>query len=269
MQLLQTTSLDCGTTEHGSVSHVNNNYVKSVETMRTVIRFRLLLILPLLLYCFTACTASRPEKIPGYPNPYKVFNRWYQPIPSAKGFSQTGTASWYGKKFHGRKTANGEIYNMYALTAAHKTLPLGTWLYVENTENGKTVKVRVNDRGPFVGERIIDLSYKAALAIDMTGNGTATVKIRAIGKPVAKTGKKKKNVIENGLFSAQAGSFSDKANAERFMAELSEVYNDVYVRANAGVYKVRVGRYSSREKAVTMKETLKKDGFKAFIVQDE
>ncbi len=238
--------------------------------MHTVFKFKVILLFSLLVYLTTACIQSRPNRIPGYPNPYKVFNIWYQPIPSAEGFSQTGRASWYGKKFHGRKTANGETYNMYALTAAHKTLPLGTWLHVENLENGKDIKVRVNDRGPFVGQRIIDLSYKAAVGIDMTGNGTARVRIKAIDKPVNKKqdlAESKPAVIEN--YSTQVGSFSEKINAERFSSELSQIYKDVHLTLENGVYKVRVGRYPLRKDADKTKEKLKMAGYTVFIVQEK
>jgi rare lipoprotein A len=106
---------------------------------------------------------------------------WYQPLPHARDFRQRGEASWYGRDFHGRQTASGEIYDMYAMTAAHKTLPLGTYVRVQNRDNNKTVDVRVNDRGPFVRGRIIDLSYTAAHKIGVVGPGTAAVEIAALG----------------------------------------------------------------------------------------
>lgn len=235
--------------------------------MQIVLKLKTGLLFFLLLYCTTACIESRPTRIPGYPKPYKVFNKWYQPIPSAKGYTQTGRASWYGKKFHGKKTANGEIYNMHALTAAHKTLPLGTWLHVENLENGKEVTVRVNDRGPFVGKRIVDLSYKAARKIDMTGNGTARVKIKAINKPVVEKRDRTASVSVAGLFSVQVGSFSEKTNAEGFSRRLSNIYKGVHIILENNVYKVRVGRYAFRKEAERMKETLKTAGYTVFIAQ--
>lgn len=112
--------------------------------------------------------------------PYTVRNKHYTVLKSAKGFTQTGTASWYGKKFHGHLTANGEIYNMYSMSAAHKSLPLPTYLKVTNLANNKSVIVRANDRGPFHEDRIIDLSYSAAYKLDMLKTGTAQVKITAI-----------------------------------------------------------------------------------------
>ena len=129
----------------------------------------------------TGCAASTPQQPAAKKHPvyepakpqtqtrkpatqksYKVMGKWYHPVAQSDGFTQKGKASWYGKKFHGRKTANGERYDMYGLSAAHKTLPLGTWVRVNNRDNDRTLDVRLNDRGPFVRGRIIDLSYGAA-----------------------------------------------------------------------------------------------------------
>ncbi len=111
---------------------------------------------------------------------YQVFGKFYQVLPSADGYEATGTASWYGKKFHGHLTSNGEVYDMYAFSAAHKALPLPTYLQVTNVANNKSVIVRVNDRGPFHQDRLIDLSYSAAYKLGMLSQGTAKVKIEAI-----------------------------------------------------------------------------------------
>ena len=115
--------------------------------------------------------------LPPTQRPYKVFGVWYYPLPSAAGFVEEGRASWYGPGFHGRLTSNGESYDMHALTAAHKTLPLGTHVKVTRTDNGRSVVVRLNDRGPFVDERIIDLSRAAAQQLGMIGPGTAPVRL--------------------------------------------------------------------------------------------
>ena len=137
-----------------------------------------------------SCATPRPEvpsrepaviaALPPTQRPYNVFGVWYYPIPSSQGFVEQGYASWYGPGFHGKKTSNGESYDMHALTAAHKTLPLGTLVKVTRTDTGKSVVVRLNDRGPFVAGRIIDLSNSAAHAIDMIGSGTAPVTIEAL-----------------------------------------------------------------------------------------
>lgn len=121
-----------------------------------------------------------PKSRGGNKSNYQVRGKNYHVLDSAHGFTQTGTASWYGNKFHGHLTSNGEIYDMYSMSAAHKNLPLPTYLKVTNLSNHKTVIVRVNDRGPFHQDRIIDLSYSAAYKLDMLKSGTARVKIEAI-----------------------------------------------------------------------------------------
>lgn len=114
------------------------------------------------------------------PPSYVVFGQRYFPIASAEGYRERGVASWYGGKFHGRRTSNGEVYDMHGLTAAHKTLPLPTWVRVTNLRNGSSVVVRVNDRGPFVKNRLIDLSYEAARQLDMLAAGTTLVEVEAL-----------------------------------------------------------------------------------------
>ncbi|MBA6389359.1 septal ring lytic transglycosylase RlpA family protein [Colwellia sp. BRX10-3] len=122
--------------------------------------------------------AEKPSR--GGNKNYQVFGKHYQVLKSAENFSQTGTASWYGRKFHGHLTSNGEIYDMYAMSAAHKNLPLPSYLKVVNNSNGRSVIVRVNDRGPFHQSRIIDLSYSAAYKLDMLKTGTANVTVTVI-----------------------------------------------------------------------------------------
>ena len=125
-----------------------------------------------------------PKKEPitraGNKNPYQIFGKTYVLLPSAKGYSEEGIASWYGRKFHGRKTANGEIYDMYKMTAAHTTLPIPTFVRVTNLDNGRQIVVRVNDRGPFHGGRIIDLSYAAAKKLGYDTKGTARVRVEVV-----------------------------------------------------------------------------------------
>lgn len=113
-------------------------------------------------------------------NPYNIMGQWYYPVSQSDGFREKGIASWYGKDFHAKDTANGERYNMYAYTAAHKTLPLPTYVRVTNLQNGKTLVVRVNDRGPFVAGRVIDLSYASAVALGVDIQGTAPVLLEAL-----------------------------------------------------------------------------------------
>ena len=112
--------------------------------------------------------------------PYQIFGQWYYPISTSDGFTERGIASWYGPGFHGNKTANGETYNKHDYTAAHPTLPLPTYVRVTNLQNGRSLVVRVNDRGPFARGRVIDLSYASAKALDMVGSGTAPVYVEAM-----------------------------------------------------------------------------------------
>lgn len=124
----------------------------------------------------------REEPLSAYGNnpEYEVLGTVYRPMADAEGYEEEGTASWYGEEFQGRPTSSGELYDMYAMTAAHRTLPLPTYVEITNLENGKRVVVRVNDRGPFHGGRLIDVSYAAAHRLDMVGHGTARVRIRAL-----------------------------------------------------------------------------------------
>ena len=156
---------------------------------------------------------------------YKVFGKPYKVLTSAQGFEQTGTASWYGKKFHGHLTSNGEIYDMYTMSAAHKNLPLPTYLKVTNTANNKSVIVRVNDRGPFHQSRIIDLSYSAAYKLDMLKTGTAHVKITAITDFDKKTGKvinrveKRVDKSVSAVISSTASTPANMDNKKQFSAQ--------------------------------------------------
>lgn len=141
--------------------------------------------------------------------PYTIAGKRYYPTVAHVGDTQRGIASWYGPKFHARKTSNGEIYNMYASTAAHKTLPMNTMVRVDNLENGKSTIVRVNDRGPFITGRIIDLSNKAAHEIEMVAKGTAKVKITVLGfnAKIARTAQEKQETATVGKYYVQVGAF--------------------------------------------------------------
>jgi len=252
--------------------------------MRFSIAGRWLAVCGLFLFSVYGCASvappPSPEKVPpGYPKPYKVMGKWYQPAPHARGFVQQGKASWYGEKFHGRKTASGEIYNMYAMTAAHKTLPLGTHVRVQNLENNREIEVRINDRGPFVRHRIIDLSYTAAKKIEIIGPGTALVKIVALGSGPLSGTKTPTRPSEDstdyytGNFTIQVGAFSDRKNAERLLTKLDQIYKNAHISDyNNGFetfYRVRVGNCSTLEAAASYEEILIKNGFKdAFIIAE-
>jgi len=161
-------------------------------------------------------------RIPATQRPYQINGRTYYPLPSAQGFEEHGVASWYGADFHGRQTSCGETYNMHGLTAAHKTLPMDTWLLVKNLENDREVTVRVNDRGPFSKERILDLTRTAADALGFIGKGTAQVRITALGEAEISSagGITSERFLSHpdfqaGEFYVQIGSFIDENNARR------------------------------------------------------
>ena len=227
-----------------------------------------------------ACgTAPPPQAPPGYPRPYRVMGKWYQPIPDARGFRQHGTASWYGDDFHGKRTSNGETYDMNALTAAHKTLPLGTMVGVKHLENGREIKVRINDRGPFVRDRVIDLSARAAKEIGIFNSGTGPVEIVALGKPESGVGAPPQTgsyVAPNyfsGNFTIQVGAFSDRSNAERLAQSLSKTYKNVHISeyfdGRSTFYRIRLGRTNDLEEATQYEAYLIENGFtQAFVVAE-
>lgn len=181
----------------------------------------------------------RPEPRSRYGNGpvYEVLGKRYTVMPSSSGYQERGVASWYGKKFHGNLTSNREPYDMYAMTAAHKTLPLPTYARVRNLSNNRSVIVRINDRGPFVHNRIIDLSYAAAIKLDMIKDGTSLVEVTAISfdqptgdkptrastpasAPPTRTGMSPPPRSDNRIY-VQVGAFGDRSNAERRLGALS------------------------------------------------
>lgn len=236
------------------------------------IRIVLLFLLGAFFYLISGCASTYeppPKRPAGYPKPYKVFGKWYQPLPDSKGFRQRGIASWYGKDFHGKKTSNGERYDMYAMTAAHKTLPLGTYVRVHNLENDLQVEVRINDRGPFVRGRIIDLSYSAAKQIGIVGPGTASVEVVAMGTPVATDGGTGRSYVQgdyySGNFTYQVGAFANRSNAERLKRTLDKKYRNAHItvfdRGDQVFYRVRVGKFTNLEEAVKHELVLIEDGY--------
>jgi peptidoglycan lytic transglycosylase len=184
------------------------------------------------------------------------------------GYRETGVASWYGKQFHGRPTANGEIYNMYGLTAAHRLMPLGTVVRVTDRENGRSVTVKVNDRGPFIHGRILDLSYGAAKHLGMVESGTAPVAIEVIALP------EEFDRFGGGLYTVQVGAFSAQQNARYLAGQLSRKYADVYlvtVRTNQNtVYRVRVGLFNGEGPALRMADRLsEEENLDAFVTRKD
>jgi rare lipoprotein A len=183
----------------------------------------------------------------------------------SRGGLQTGEASWYGPDFHGKPTSNREIYDMFDMTAAHNTLSFGTRVMVTNLNNGRSVVVRINDRGPFVGERIIDVSYAAARLLDMVGSGVVPVRLevlngpRSVPSPVPR-------------YSVQVGSFIDKQNALALETRLKMSYRSVYVSEfrtpNQVYYRVRL-RAADRAEADKLAQRLYEDGFRVLILEDD
>ena len=217
----------------------------------------------------------RPEPRSRYGNGpvYEVLGKRYTVMPSSSGYQERGVASWYGKKFHGNLTSNRETYDMYAMTAAHKTLPLPTYVRVRNLRNNKSIVVRVNDRGPFVHNRIIDLSYAAAIKLDMIKDGTSLVEVTAINfdkptgdrpvrRPVggpsgpiaaeaaptggAQASSGREQARSYNQIYVQVGAFGDKSNAERRLGALSLAgIKDAFIHEERSpdrvLYRVRIG----------------------------
>lgn len=192
---------------------------------------------------------------PGNPPFYEVFGRRYHVLSTSDGFRERGVASWYGPDFHGKPTSGGEIYDMHAMTAAHKTLPIPTWVEVTNLSNGRQVIVRVNDRGPFVDDRVIDLSYRAAQELDMIGHGTARVQVRALGAPVGGS----RDAVSAPVLAQNPPSRSSGSSDSGFSLISSANAASAEQRDN-GLY-VQVGAYSSRDNALGMVSRLKQSGF--------
>jgi rare lipoprotein A len=162
---------------------------------------------------------AEPRSAHGNPPFYDVLGRRYFVLVAADGYSERGVASWYGPTFHGGNTSSGEPYDMYGMSAAHKTLPLPTYVRVTNLRNGKSVVVRINDRGPFVANRLIDLSYTAAAKLDMLREGTTLVEVRALTPGVPDTLTRSSAVPPAELY-VQAGAFAEEQNAQRLLERL-------------------------------------------------
>ncbi|GIU74531.1 MAG: hypothetical protein KatS3mg004_1618 [Bryobacteraceae bacterium] len=183
------------------------------------------------------------------------------PLP---GWTETGLASWYGHPYHGRPSSSGEIYDMDQLTAAHRTLPFGSIVEVKNLDNGRTVTVRINDRGPFAEGRIIDLSRAAARQIGLIGPGTALVRIQLLGYADPEAAR------APALYTIQAGAFADRRNAERFQQKLRRQYEPVDIVASVSspvVHRVYVGRFGDLREAEAAAARLRREVQDVFVVR--
>jgi len=266
----------------------------------------LLLLGSLLLGLMGGCAIHKaPPSMPGHAHaklpdgkggihktgsPYNVGGRWYKPMPYENGYDETGVASWYGRDFDGKRTANGEIYDMHALSAAHKTLPLPTLVRVTNLENGRSVIVRVNDRGPFVKDRLIDLSYAAAKALGYERNGTTHVRVQSLELPppskqesLAMGAKLKAadhpnrvHVSSPALLSApataatgkifiQLGAFSSQDNAIRLQRQLKSSFDAIHIVPvhldEKTLYRVRIGPFKDMVNIEQTVVSLQRHGF--------
>jgi len=224
--------------------------------------------------------ATTPSKR-GNPPSYVVFGKRYYVLDSSEGFVQRGIASWYGTKFHGRSTSSGEIYNMHAMTAAHKTLPIPVYVHVKNLDNGRSAVVKVNDRGPFITGRIIDLSYAAAKKLGVDGPGTANVEIRVLSKGEDKPTSVVRSIpldtdLEEDLpLFIQMGSFANQLNATNLMQNLlaadeKAVKISELETADGLLYRVRIGPLFDIDEANAVLSRLRDKGFQTahVVVQD-
>lgn len=224
--------------------------------------------------------AAIPDAVPkveprsdyGNPSTYTVEGRTYHVLHSSRGYVKRGVASWYGTKFHNQRTSSGEAYDMYAMTAAHKTLPLPTFVQVTNLRNGKKIIVKVNDRGPFLHNRLIDLSYAAAAKLGMLATGTAPVEVRAIDpKAYARRRREKARRHAHAPSYAlylQVGAFSDRRNAEQLRAHLNYIAADkvhitpARVNDRRKIFRVRIGPLPDVDRADSLAHKLSRHGIK-------
>ena len=185
--------------------------------------------------------------------------------PTVKaGYTEKGIASWYGPGFDGRQTANGETYDMWAMTAAHKTLPFDSMVEVHNLDNGQRTTVRINDRGPFIRGRIIDLSRAGAEAIEMVGPGVARVKIRVVSGPATS---RTARAPRGGSFQVQAGAFRDPVRARGLVRALEQDYPGARVRSHDGWHRVEIGPFDDRGEAERAVRDLRQYGVEAVVKQ--
>jgi rare lipoprotein A len=208
--------------------------------------------------------AKRSTSVEPQPRPSATPPRRSKPadIAAPGSYVEEGNASWYGPPFHGRKASNGEIYDMNKLTAAHRTLPFDSIVRVTNLNNGKSTTVRITDRGPFVDNRIIDLSKAAAQEIESIGPGVVPVRIEVISGPDP----------YSGFFTVQVGAFKEKGNADRLKERLSATYSPIFIQQavldEGTFYRVRVGRVSGEADAQRLKDTLRdSEGFSPMVLR--
>lgn len=218
-----------------------------------------------------ATPKEEPLSPSGNPESYEVFGTTYRILPTSRGYREVGYASWYGKDFHGKRTSSGTPYNMYAYSAAHKTLPIPTYVKVTNLENGRSLVLRVDDRGPFVKNRIIDLSYTAAKELDLIQKGTAKVEVVALPpyqhlknpkahpteQAIQTPPSAPNTAVEGGRYYVQLGSFKERGNAEAFMNTMAATLGrPTEVHYSRGLHRVVIGSYATHNEAKAAAERL-------------
>ncbi|MGC8718546.1 MAG: septal ring lytic transglycosylase RlpA family protein [Thermodesulforhabdaceae bacterium] len=238
---------------------------------------------------FLNSCSTKPQHVPPAPartyppwaKPYCVQGKCYFPLLSADGYVEEGIASWYGPQFHGKRTSSGEVFDMNGLTAAHKTLPLGTYVKVTRLDTGRWIIVRINDRGPFVGDRIIDLSRRAAEELGMLPNGTARVRIEALQPAtlIQYAQNQYRWVPEpvpspwRGRFEIQVAAFENKQNAERFGKSIRLRYPDAgiepYYFREKLLYRVKIGMFDDLHKARAVLEQIRSEFPDAFVIAQD
>jgi rare lipoprotein A len=211
--------------------------VRSLRSTRRAVTRALLLIVCL---GFFACASPRA------------------PEPAKPKVVERGLASWYGAKFHGRLTANGEVYDMHEMTAAHKELPFDTLVEVRNLDNGRSVRVRINDRGPFIRGRVIDLSYAAAQQVGLVGPGVARVELAIVPAP---------RTTPAPVYTVQLGAFEDAYRANAFRQRLENQEIDARVRTDGGWHRVQAGEFANRADAEAARRFLARQGWTALVVR--
>lgn len=247
--------------------------------MVTAQRFLFFLLGLLLVLLLSAC-ASRstpvvrvvdtPEtrELPGWQRPYEVDGVRYYPLRDHQGYRERGIASWYGRDFHGLKTSNGEVYDMYGISAAHKTLPMGTLVQVTHLGNGKQIQVRINDRGPFAAGRIIDLSYGAARQLGTVEAGLADVEVVAVGGSYVP--QLRSLAAVNNSYAIQIAAFSVPDNAHQLANQMRERFGHAQVATahvnGESVHRVRVGDFTSMEHAEQLTRQLIAEGYNGSFV---
>jgi len=205
-----------------------------------------------------AVPRNEPRASYGNHSPYEVFGKKYRVMDSASGYKESGVASWYGTKFHGRRTSSGEPYDMHLATAAHKTLPLPTYAEVTNLDNGKKVVVKINDRGPFKDSRLIDMSYGAAIRLDMIGKGTANVEVRVIdtsNMPQATASELRVASVTGGdeTVFLQMGAYGQIDGAEELVGRLEGVdLKPASIHEGNSMYRVWIGPYTTAREVDAM-----------------